>query len=240
MQNRRLKQVQVASLLLALASLTTAMLMSTQSSSKAIPSAPDSNLTQVPPRPLTPRTTPPRNPQYGDKAVRDIQKAREKAFSVQFLSNQTSSQAATDITSIAQQTLRQAESSYAASRFLTAEKQAKAANALYEAAKTLYEGKLGYVSSPRGSKAPSKRWLAAPYRVQEHIARAEAAIRYYQVNDTTAMNLLQRAKQLADSASAINPAQVPDANNLATLANYRASEHLANAVVHLVEAQRGF
>ncbi len=234
-----IKQVKVSALLLAMASVAAPMLMFHQSS-KATPLAPPLHLTQTPPRPLSPGVAPSLDAHYSYKATRDIQRAREKAFSVQYLLSQASSQPAAEFASLAQQTLGQAENSYAAGRFFTAEKQAKAANALYEAAKTLCEGKLGYVAGPRGPKAPGKSWYEAPYRAQERIARTEAAMNYYQVNNPTATNLLQRARQLAGATAPTNVVQTPTAYNLATLANYRASEHLANAALHLVEAQRGF
>lgn len=239
MSNPKIKPVNGIGVLLAIGAIATTTLISNQSS-KAAPLAPASRRAQTPPHPPAPGIVSRSDAHYNYKAARGIQRAREKAFSIQYLANQTNSQPASDFINLAQQTLAQAENNYAAGRFATAEKQAKAANALYEAAKTLYEGKLGYVSGPRGPKAPGKSWYESPYRAQERIARVEAEINYYQVNNATATNLLQRARQLAGSTTPMNAGEFPTSYNLANLANYRASEHVANAALHLVEAQRGF
>lgn len=227
---QRLKSLKVAAVLIAVASIPATPLVAHQTSNAAL-LASTSQRSQAPLRPLPAESIPQADVYYHQKAARDIQRAREKAFSIQYLAGQANSEPAADFVRLAQQTLNQAERSYQAGQFFAAEKQAKAANALYEAAKTLYEGQLGYVVGRRGPKGASKRWYRAPYRAQERIARVEAAIPYYQVNQATATKLLQQARQLTQSAQNAAP--------LASLASYRASEHLANAALHLIEAQRG-
>ncbi|QZZ21891.1 hypothetical protein J5X98_05525 [Leptothermofonsia sichuanensis E412] len=227
---QRLKSLKVAAILLAVVSIPATPLVAYQTSN-VVPLASTSRRSQTPLQPLPAENIPQADGYYSRKAARDLQRAQEKAFSIQYLASQANSEPAADFVRLAQQTLNQAERSYQAGQFFAAEKQAKAANALYKAAETLYEGQLGYAIGRHGSKKASKRWYEAPYRAQERIARVEAAIAYYQVNPATATKLLQQARQLTQSAQNAAP--------LASLANYRASEHLANAALHLIEAQRG-
>lgn len=232
MLTQPLKSLKVAAVLLGVASISTTPFVVHQTS-HAAPLASPSRRSQTPLRPLPTENVPQADGYYSRKAARDLQRAQEKAFSIQYLASQANSEPAAEFVRLAQQTLNQAERSYQAGQFFAAEKQAKAANSLYKAAETLYEGQLGYAVGRRGSKKASKRWYEAPYRAQERIARVEAAIAYYQVNPATATKLLQQARQLTQSAQNLTP------DNLASLANYRAAEHLANAALHLVEAQRG-
>lgn len=226
---QHLKSFKVAALV-AVASISATPMVAHQTFNAA-PLASTARRAQTPLPPLPTESIPQSDAYYRYKAARDIQRVREKAFSIQYLAGQANSEPAADFVRLAQQTLNQAERSYQVGQFFAAEKQAKAANALYEAAKNLYEGQLGYAVGRRGLKGASKRWYRAPYRAQERIARVEAAIAYYQVNQATATKLLQQARQLTQSAQNAAP--------LASLASYRASEHLANAALHLIEAQRG-
>jgi len=203
--------------------------------------ASDSWRAQVPPagRPIPPVGQ--RNAQRPEKAEREISKAREEALSVQVLARQASSSAAREATSVAQQILQQAQSSYSAGRFFAAEKEAKAAKSLYEAAETLYEGELGYVTSSSGRpKPPSRSYSEAPFKAQERIARAEAEMNYYRANDSRVANLINRAKQLAGSSTQVASVQNPNSVDFAYLTSNRAAEHYARAALHLMEAQRGF
>ena len=175
------------------------------------------------------------------RAERDLQRARERAFSVQFLAQQTTASEAEEVTTIAQSILERAESNYQAGQFFEAEKEAKAARAIYEAAENLYESELGYVISSSGRlRGPSRSYFDAPYRAQERIARAEAELSFYQQNDPQVSELMNRARALAEAPGSVTPVQNPAATDLAYLARNRAAYQLAKGAVHLMEAARGF
>lgn len=204
-----------------------------------------------PAAPLVPPRSPADRPTVGQaplsdsrqvrRAERDFQRARERAFSVQFLAQQTTSSEAEEVTTIAQSILEQAEASYRAGRFFEAEKEAKAARAIYEAAENLYESELGYVISSSGRpRGPSRSYFDAPYRAQERIARAEAELSFYQQNDPQVSALIDRARALAEVPDAVTPVQNPTTADLAYLARNRAAYQLARGAVHLMEAARGF
>ncbi|WAL62322.1 hypothetical protein [Thermocoleostomius sinensis] len=174
-----------------------------------------------------------------EKANREIRKAQEKAFSVQFLADQISSPDGADVAMIAADILQQAEASYRSGQFFRAEREAKAAKDTYEAASSLYEAELGYVMGRRGPSGPSRSYYEAPYRAQERIARAQAEMEYYRSNSPMVSNLIQRAIDLASSTTQAQ-AQPISAYNFSELARSRAADHLARAAVHLMEADRGF
>lgn len=160
-----------------------------------------------------------------DKAGRDISQAREESFSVDSLADQVSSQEAKDVTVTAQQVLKEAESSYKAGHYSKAEKQAKAAKALYEAAEVLYEAQLG---EPSGSKALNQNYYETPYKAQESIYRAQVARDYYQVKNDRVALLISQAQELVGHTS----------SDFAQLAKNQAAEHLAKAAIYLIEAGR--
>jgi len=198
------------------------------------------------PAPRTLRTAPvPRLERRGaqdmERAWRDIRKAEEEAYQVSYLSTELSSAKASELTSLGDRLLNNARTNYEAGNYFQAAETARAAKDVYEAAETLYEGELGYVVGSRGAKAPSRSYYDAPYRVTEELSRAEAEMAYYGFNDSTAIDLLRRARELATPAelptASIQPAS---AGNFAVLTNNRAAIHLAKAATHLMRAARGF
>jgi hypothetical protein len=185
---------------------------------------------------------------YGDarqfeKAERELRKAREEAFAVQYLAEhlaeQVSSADAVAVATIAADILQQAEASYAAGQFFQADKQAKAAKDTYEAAETLYEAELGYAVGREGPRGPSRSYYDAPDRAQERIARAQAELDYYQGSSPIVADLMQQATALARSTTQAQVRPV-GTDNFGDLARSRAAEHLAKAAIHLMEAERGF
>ncbi len=189
--------------------------------------------------PGTVAPVPPNTPGYAvyrltEKAGRELAKANEEAYQVQSLSRQASSTEATELVSLAQQTLSKAESTYRAGRYFEATEKAKAAKALYKAAETLYEGELGYKIGSRRPEGSTRRDFDA-HKAQEKLAKAQAEMNYYRANDETVSRLINRARTLAGSST---PTQV--SYDFSYLTRQRAAEHVAKAAIHLIAAQRGF
>jgi hypothetical protein len=185
------------------------------------------------------RPLPPGRYDNGERAYREIGKAREEAFRVEQLAQQVSSSEAVETTAIAQTLLSQAESAYSAGQYFVAEETARAAKNTYEAAETLYEAELGYVVDHRGPRQPSGSYFNAPYEAPERIARAEAELSYYQASDPIVSELLNQARELVGTSSSYQEVQVSNAD-FAYLAENRAAKHLAEAAIHLMRAERGF
>jgi hypothetical protein len=116
---------------------------------------------------------------------------------------------------------------------------AKAAKDTYEAIETLYEGALGYKIGRHGPESPSRSYLEAPFRVGPELARAEAEINYYGGSNSTATDLLRRARALARPATTAS-AQSAAGQDFANLAQNRAAIHLAKAATRVMRADRSF
>ncbi|MEG4810427.1 hypothetical protein QUA82_22425 [Microcoleus sp. F8-D3] len=170
-----------------------------------------------------------------EKAARDIAKARRDAYEMASMSGRVSSNEASEFVSTAGRILSDAESAYSGGRYFSASEKAKAASALYAAAKTLDRTQLGYAVDRRGPKPDRDRYVEAPDKARERIARAEAELTYYRSTDATASQLIDRAKNMVGGATLVSTS--PDASYLA---KYRAAEHAAKAAMHLIAAQRGF
>lgn len=175
------------------------------------------------------------------RAVRELQKAERGAYEVNYLAGTLDSAEARASKSLGDRLLNQARTAHEAGEYFRAAETALAAKNLYEAAETLYEGQLGYVSSARGPKPPSPSYYEAPYRVAQELARAEAEAAYYRSNNGTVSDLLRQARELASPVTARTVStQFTGVNDFTRLTNNRAAIHLAKAAKHLMRVERGF
>lgn len=211
------------------------------------PAPPERSITPSidPPQSVTPRVAPVRTPvQQSDRdmerAWRDIVKAEEEAYQVSALATELASAEASDLASLADRLLSDARANYESGNYFQAAETALAAKDTYEAAETLYEGELGYVLGQHGAEGPSRSYYDAPYRIAEELSRAEAEAAYYQSNDSTAIDLLRRARELARPADLATSTQPVAVSDFTSLTNNRAAIHLAKAATHLMQAERGF
>lgn len=198
-----------------------------------------------PPRPVAPRVDSVRTPvQQSDRdmerAWRDIAKAEEEAYQVSALAAKLSSAETRDLASLADRLLNEARANYEFGNYFQAAETALAAKDTYEAVETLYEGELGYVLGRRGAEGPSRSYYDAPYRITEELSRAEAEAAYYQSNDSTAIDLLRQARELARPADLATSTQPVAVSDFTSLTNNRAAIHLAKAATHLMRSERGF
>jgi hypothetical protein len=158
---------------------------------------------------------------------------------VAYLATLADSAQGRELTPTAERLLSQARSQYESGQYFQAAEMAKAAKDTYEAIKTLYEGALGYKIGPHGPEYASRSYLEAPFRVEPELAQAEAEISYYGGSNSTATDLLRRARALARPATTAS-AQSVAGQDFANLAQNRAAIHLAKAATRVMRADRGF
>jgi hypothetical protein len=158
---------------------------------------------------------------------------------VAYLATLADSAQGRELTPTAERLLSQARSQYESGQYFQAREIAKAAKDTYEAIETLYEGALGHKIGRHGPEYPSRSYLEAPFRVGPELARAEAEINYYGGSNSTATDLLRRARALARPATTAS-AQSVAGQDFANLAQNRAAIHLAKAATRVMRADRGF
>lgn len=191
-------------------------------------------------RPPAPRTEPySRNSDQRqmDRAVRDLERAADKAAQVNDWVSQNRSERSVLLIRYAQQFLDEAQSAYNANDYFRSAELAKASDNLYEAAKNQLEADLGYVVDRYGAAQPSRSYYEAPYKVSEELERTEAEAEYYQSNDRTVAELMDQSRSLANPLTPASTVSNPD---FANLANNRAAIHIARAARHLIAVDRGF
>lgn len=165
-----------------------------------------------------------------NRAGRDLAKAERSLLQAEFFAQRLSSSEAATLTELGRETLQEARASFQAGDFFAAREAAKAADNLFKAANTLYEGETGFAG-----RRPSRSFFEAPFRPQEYLTRLEAELAFYGNSNGRVSTLVNQTEQFL---SRVNTD--PGSYRLSDYAQSRAARYTARAALHLMASERGF
>jgi len=167
------------------------------------------------------------SPRELERASRDLAKAQRHLAEASFFAQRGSSPEAARLLELSRQSLAEAQNALQGGNVFAAREQAKAAENLAKAAKTLYEAELGF-----GGR-PGRSFFEAPFRAQESLSRLQAEMTFANITSGPVADLQQQAQQLLSRVNAD-----PGSYTFADYSRSKAARHSARAALHLLAAER--
>jgi hypothetical protein len=167
-------------------------------------------------------------------AKKNLTRALSEAVLVETISGEIESDKASQLMELAKTFVMDSKSAYSIGQYFQSGEMAKTALNLYQAAKTIFESELGYVTFFYEPEDSSFRYSNAPTDAKKEIAKTKKEIKKYLSGNNTASELFDRACNLVK----LSPKS--SALNFADLAKIQAAAYLAKAARYSVRGMNDY